>query len=55
MSNWYKVKEIKKQDTDKFGDIITDGYFASAVSKKNDEQSVNLELCGYKPLLSLSQ
>ncbi|KDE43020.1 hypothetical protein NPL3_00460 [Metamycoplasma hyosynoviae] len=34
MSNLYKVNEIKKQHTDKFGDIITDGYFASAVSKE---------------------
>ena len=40
MINLYKVNEIKKQDTDKFGDITTDGYFASAVSRemmRNDD------------------
>ena len=34
MSDLYKVNEIKKQDADKFGAIITDGYFASAVSRE---------------------
>lgn len=34
MNDLYKVSEIKKQNFDKFGEIITDGYFASAVSKE---------------------
>ncbi len=40
MNDIYKVTQVNKKNNEKFGEIITDGYFASAVAremKKNDE------------------
>ena len=34
MTDLYKVDEIEKNDSEKFGEIITDGYFATAVFKE---------------------